>query len=168
VREIPVGQKYVAIVDDEDYACMSQFNWVPFPHRRKDGSIRNVYAQRLRYREDGQRRTQLMHRFLLSITDRSVQVDHHDHNGLHNWKGNLRICSAKQNRQNTAIPCNNTSGYKGVSWNKGRNVWEARLCVGGVRLFLGAFDNVRDGAAAYNAAAIKHYGEFAYLNVLQE
>jgi hypothetical protein len=59
---------------------------------------------------------------------------------------------------------NNTSGYKGVSWNSHAKAWAARITVRGRRVFLGSFDDPVEAAKAYNEAALEYHGEFAVLN----
>ena len=55
---------------------------------------------------------------------------------------------------------NNTSGYRGVSWQKKNSKWRARL----KRVHIGSFDNAIDAACAYDQAAIKAFGQLAKLN----
>lgn len=44
------------------------------------------------------------------------------------------------------------------------NKWAARIMANGKRIFLGLFKKTVDAAKAYNDAAIKYHGEFAFLN----
>lgn len=48
------------------------------------------------------------------------------------------------------IRINNTSGYRGVTWNKHAKKWVARICLNFKRITLGYFDNAQDGALAYD------------------
>jgi hypothetical protein len=66
-----------------------------------------------------------------------------------------------QNSQNSGAHKNNTSGYKGVSWNKGKKKWESAIRVNGTRKNLGRFNTKEEAAAAYQAAALELHGEFA-------
>lgn len=49
-------------------------------------------------------------------------------------------------------PKNNTSGHKGVSWNKRRELWEAYIQVHGKRKYLGRFDKYTDAVKARELA----------------
>jgi hypothetical protein len=52
----------------------------------------------------------------------------------------------------------------GVSWDKARSKWAARLGVGRQQHNLGRFDHEIDAAKAYDQAARKMLGDFAHLN----
>lgn len=60
----------------------------------------------------------------------------------------------------------NTSGYKGVSWNKAQQKWTADITVNYKHVYLGAFDKKIDAIVAYNEASVKYHGEFSRLNVI--
>ena len=92
------------------------------------------------------------------------QVDHRDENGLNNQKYNLRFCTISQNLMNRGKQKNNTTGFKGVSWNKVCQKFDARLTAGGQQICLGLFKDPKEAALAWNIAAIQHHGEFAYQN----
>lgn len=92
-------------------------------------------------------------------------IDHIDGNTLNNSIDNLRLVSNKQNQQNRATKNkNNSSGYKGVTWDKNRNKWIAQITVEGKCKFLGRYDCKIKAALAYNRAAIKYFKEYAALN----
>ena len=62
---------------------------------------------------------------------------------------------------NTLKQSNNTSGYKGVHWDKRRSRWVPQICVNGRKPYLGYFTNPEDAAKAYIEAAKRLHGEFA-------
>jgi hypothetical protein len=76
------------------------------------------------------------------------EIDHINRIGTDNRIINLRIVSRSENCKNRKIPSNNTSGYKGVSWNKGRNLWMAQISKDLKITTLGYFE---DKLAAYEA-----------------
>ena len=55
-----------------------------------------------------------------------------------------RIEDKKLNAINTGLPKNNTSGVKGVSWNKACGKWSAQIKVDGKKKHLGTFSNLED------------------------
>jgi len=92
MKTIPLTQSQVALVDDEDYPWISQFEWYTFKNRRISYAVRNGVV-------NGKRRTILMHRVIMN-TPKGMQVDHMDHNGVNNQKGNMRNCTGRQNAEN--------------------------------------------------------------------
>ncbi len=161
MKEIELTQGYVALVDDEDYERVSAHKWYAEVYRH------NVYAARAVYTTNKRRKTVKMHRFILGVIGSKVQVDHKDRNGLNNQRSNLRI-TIDQNQQNAGLRKDNTSGYKGVHWNKNRGRWQARIKFRSKHIGLGLFTDILDAARAYNKAALELFGEFALLNVIPE
>ncbi len=63
----------------------------------------------------------------------------------------------------------NTSGLKGVTYQKATNKWAAKIGTDGVRKHLGLFASGADAAAAYDKAAIEAWGiGNCYLNFPEE
>jgi hypothetical protein len=89
------------------------------------------------------------------------EVDHMDRNRSNNAAGNLRKASRSENGGNKTIHRNNTSGKKGVSWHKRLGKWAAYIRVDDQLKHLGYFEDIDDAAAAYRAAAVEFFGEFA-------
>lgn len=71
------------------------------------------------------------------------------------WK-NLRHVSRQCNIRNLPTSKRNKSGIVGVSWNKGRQKWQARITVSGKNIFLGLFGNKTGAARARWNAEVKH------------
>jgi hypothetical protein len=164
---IPLTQGYSALVDVEDYERVSFFHWHAAPQRRKDGSIKNVYA---RHSSTKKHSSQLLHRFILELEKADKRlVDHINHNGLDCTRANLRVATISQNvangrKQTTFCRKAPSSPFKGVTWRKSDKKWQAQIIVNGKYIHLGYFLNEVVAAKAYDAAARKHFGEFALLN----
>jgi hypothetical protein len=94
----------------------------------------------------------------------SMDLDHEDEVKTNNKIENLRIANDSKNRANIKKPKNNTSGYKGVAWNKWNGKWAAQIGVNYKHLHLGYFEKQEDAAKAYDKAAKEHFGEFAKTN----
>ena len=90
-----------------------------------------------------------------------VEIDHKDCDPLNNRWSNLRLATRSQNNANMLRQKRNTSGHKGVDWDKSRQQWRAQICVNGKRMMLGRFNEITTAAEAYRAAAEQHFGEFA-------
>jgi hypothetical protein len=73
---------------------------------------------------------------------------------------NLREATNSQNKCNTDKQSNNTSGYKGVCWNKERGKWWASITLNGKRTHLGYFADIDTAAKVREDASIKYFGEF--------
>ena len=57
----------------------------------------------------------------------------------------------------TSVHLNNSSGVRGVYWNKEKNKWQAQIQVNGKVIPLGRYDDLNDAAAA-RLAAEKRFG----------
>jgi hypothetical protein len=106
-----------------------------------------------------------LHRWLMrdALSEGST-VDHRDGDGLNNQRSNLRLCTQGQNNYNRG-PMGGRR-YKGVSRYGGVRGWIARVAKDGRDYYLGVFTTPRKAAAAYNRAARRLFGEFAWLNDL--
>jgi len=93
---------------------------------------------------------------------RSELVDHKDLNGLNNRRENLRLSNPLTSSRNRKKHFNSSTDYKGVSTEDGR--FRARIKVNGKQIGLGSYMTPELAAAAYDEAAIEHYGEFALTN----
>jgi hypothetical protein len=82
---------------------------------------------------------------------------------------NLRQCSIAENMANTKLlRLNNTSGARGVSWNKRLEKWHARVNFQGCLHHCGYFDSFEEAVQARDAKAKQIHGAFAKLNVSSE
>jgi hypothetical protein len=88
-------------------------------------------------------------------------VDHRNGNKLDNRIENLREADKRQNAQNSRRPSNNTSGFKGVTYDRARDKWIAQIKTSSGHRSIGRFETAEEAGAAYALAAEKAFGEFA-------
>lgn len=156
-REISLANgKGSALVDDEDYELVSQYRW----------QLDNAGYAKRGWGENGRIYIERMHRLIMGAPPfEGAQVDHINGDRLDNRRINLRWATRRQNLGNSRRPSNNTSGYKGVSWDEARGMWRADITTSiGRRKFLGYFGTPEKAASAYDGAAIDCFGEFAKTN----
>lgn len=92
---------------------------------------------------------------------RSEEVDHIDGDHANNAWRNLREVTGSQNKMNLPLRSDNTSGVKGVWWDKRRSMWAAEIMIAGRKRHLGYFDNLEAAKAIRIKAAERLHGEFA-------
>lgn len=89
------------------------------------------------------------------------QIDHINRNTSDDRIANLREATGAQNKANSGVYRNNTSGFPGVYWDAGRGHWRAKGNVNGKRQWLGRFATKEEAYAAYLSCKRAAYGEFA-------
>lgn len=102
-----------------------------------------------------------LHRLIMSAPT-GYEVDHINHDKTDNRKLNLRVCTRINNAWNNTGSSANTSGHRGVYWEKQTGRWFARITVRGEVLMLGYFDLFDDAVRARLDAEAHYFKEFAY------
>ena len=153
------------MVDDADYSEIIKYKWCACYNVK----TKSYYACRRGKISDRERlgKTIYLHREIMNPVKGFI-VDHIDHNTLNNTRLNIRICTNSQNMRNRGKQSNNTSGYKGVGWNKQDGKWQAQININGKNTGIGRFKCKHEAARAYNLAARMYHGEFAYTNIIKE
>jgi hypothetical protein len=135
------------LIDDQDYAWAQRYAW----------SLNNAgYPQCWRG---------FLHR-LVAGAQKGEYVDHRKGNKLDCRRSELRLCRQSENAMNRRKAGNCSSRFKGVSWDKARGKWRARMVSrqSGRLIHLGYFGDEVQAATAYDEAARFQYGEFALTN----
>lgn len=88
-------------------------------------------------------------------------IDHIDMDRSNNHPSNLRLCSQSQNKRNAGPSANNTTGYKGVFWQKSAKKWFVQVRHKGKQHYGGLFDTAEGANRAAITLREKLHGDFA-------
>lgn len=154
MKEIQLTQGKVALVDDEDFEWLSQWNW----YANKDPRNHRYYAKRI----CGNKWLK-MHRVIMGAKQ-GEEVDHINGDGLDNRRCNLRVCTHSQNSMNRIKSKNTSSKYLGVCWFSVQKRWVVQKIVRGKRHWGGSFKNEEDAGRRADELAKELHGEYATLN----
>jgi HNH endonuclease/AP2 domain len=107
---------------------------------------------------DGKR--QLAHRIiwcLLFGVEPPHDIDHINGNRADNRRANLRMATRAQNRQNTRLSKNNSSGVQGVTWDPERSKWATQIMVDRKNKHLGRYETLEEAALVRRLAEEKYH-----------
>ena len=88
-----------------------------------------------------------------------LQVDHMNNVRTDNRISNLQLLSAPYNCRFCLKQKNNTSGFPGVTWDKARKKWKAKIYIDCKNKHLGYFDSPEVAYEAYLQGKIKFHGK---------
>lgn len=152
---VDLGENRTLIVDACFAPLVIPYRWIVHP----GGAVFCNPPKRDHPAQPGKKLV-LIHRVVLNAPD-GVEVDHQNRNPLDNRLANLRPCGRAESNWNSPRRANNTSGFKGVNFNKESGKWVARIMCHRKSHYLGRYDTPEDAHRAYCEGAIRLHGEFA-------
>ena len=146
MKKIKLTQGKYAYLDDKDFVIQSKFNWILRKHRYTFYVFRWVKGKRVH-----------LHKEILGKIPRGkTEIDHIDGDGLNNCRKNLMFVTNHENQRKRKLNKNNTSGHKGIYWNKRLKKWQAYGYINYKSIYIGVFSKIED--------AIKAREKFTRLN----
>lgn len=142
--------------DLEDYDIIKNYHWM------EKGDEGYIVAK---VWNNNKPSTVFLHRLIMQENGYNINgldVDHINHKTHDNRKSELRVCEHYKNIVASKTYTNNTSGRKGVSWDKSRNLWTASITVNKKTHHLGRFANFDDAVKAREEAEKKYHKEYHY------
>lgn len=152
-KEVPLTQDKVALVDDEDYDRVCAHRWCFHNIRGYHRAVSRINGELVSMAD-----------FILGVIS-GQEVDHINHDTLDNRRENIRPCTRSQNLMNARKRTGQCSSrFKGIWWDKSVERWHAEITVRGNTTRVGTSECEIEAAGMYNYAAKKLFGEFAYVN----
>jgi HNH endonuclease/AP2 domain len=153
---------HLFLIDTEDWPRISGFKWSV----SSDGGKSRYVSTRIEGKKI------YLHRVLLEAPH-GQKVDHRNGDPLDNRRANLRLATHQQNmfnrrKSHTFKGKPTASTFKGVTWERSRGRYKARIKKNGIYHYLGHFMDERSAAIAYDHAALEMFGEFAQTNFTYE
>lgn len=147
MKRIPLTKGAFTLIDDEDVDFVTRWRWKLHP---QGYACRSTWV-------DGRYVTVMLHR-LIAGTPSGLQTDHVNRDRLDNRRSNLRNVTGSVNTMNQGLSPRNTSGYRGVTWDKARQKWQAKTKHLGVWIYLGRYDTPEEADNARRAYDAAHRG----------
>jgi hypothetical protein len=143
MREIPLSQGRVVLVDDGDFPLLSEHRWCYRAER--DG--RQGYAVR-HVKVDGKDRLAYLHREIMQPAP-GTEVIFLNHDRLDCRRENLRVVSKQEARQHHRVRKDSQSGSKGVRYNAATDTYSAYVYRHNVCYHVGTFKTRCEAERAY-------------------
>lgn len=152
---LPLADGRTAIIDEEDVAAVSLHPWF-WGHGEVGTRLHDKHLP--------------LKRFIAKSKARVVVI-HANDDKLDFRRSNLKCATranvlTRQKKRRQSKNGETTSRFKGVAWERARERWRAQIKPRPTRkvINLGRFRNEREAAEAYDKAAIRYFGEHAWLN----
>jgi len=139
----------IATIDASDVETVKKHKW----HLSDYGYVVTNYK----------RKPYFLSRLIMAPVPKGMVVDHKDRIRLNNRRSNLRYATRSQNSANSAFH-RGASGSRGISWDKARSKWIAKMHHQSKHVYIGRYDSKEVAIAAYNKKVSELRGEFAVLN----
>lgn len=149
VKSIYLQDGEEIFVDDEDYERVNQYTW----HKSYSGNAKLIRTKNKKI-DYLSLQSYIKPNSFQKIKNNDFTKDNLTSKGnAHRW---------------TKAKFNNSSKYKGVSWNKKRNCWSVNICINGKTKNLGSYKDEDKAAKVYNQAVLDFWGGESYLNIIGE
>src|SRR3984893_7080644 len=120
-QQINLSQNKIAVVNDEDFARVSQFHWC----YRAERNNKPGYAIR-HEKVDGSYKTRYLHREIITPPP-GKEVIFLNHDRLDCRRENLKDVTKEEARQHHRARCDNLAGLKGISYNRHPQTWSVDI-----------------------------------------
>lgn len=147
IVECTTNSGYKFLIDLDDLELVSKYSW----------SQTNNYLMTW---DSELKRNIYLHQLIMGThisRDKYLVVDHINHQRSDNRRKNLRLVTYQQNSRNCSVAKRNTSGYTGVSWNIGKNRWQATIRIDGRLIMLGMRKELDDAIELRKQAEIVYF-----------
>jgi hypothetical protein len=163
IKKKSIDKLFEVYIDLEDLEKVKKYSWHVQYARTND----EYYVSATNYLGmfNGKPKYQILqlHRYVMDVIDDDrYEVDHKNYKPLDNRKKNLRLTIHNKNlKHRNGKNSNNKSGYRNVSYDKGKGLWAVQLIVDGKNTKIGFFDDVHEAGRFAEEKRKELYGMYA-------
>lgn len=148
VTKIAINTSYgiiYTLIDTDDLDKIRDFSNTSWcvNYSKNDG----IDGVKTKIQKNGIRKQYWLHRLITDCPD-CYSVDHINGNTLDNRKQNLRISTQAENATNISMLKNSTTGYRNVTFEKGR--YRVRFTKNGKSISLGRYETIEEAIKVAN------------------
>ena len=148
------GTRLEMVIDTSDLERADEHPWNWYAIWSKNS--KSFYCQG-NVNHNGFKTTIMFHRFLTKCP-KDMVCDHFNNDTLDNRRINIRVVTDAQNKQNhNGAQSNNTSGVRGVYWNKANGKWVAQMKVNAKQTYLGSFETIEEAECVVRKSRAKNH-----------
>lgn len=155
MKKIYLSNGGYTIVDDDMYDVLSKYKW----KCQKGYATRNAYMGK---NKEGEYiyKTISIHSIVLP-GKKGFVTDHINRDRLDNRRSNLRLCTNSQNTFNQSPRKDNSTGVRGVFFDRRNNVYYSQITVNRKVYNLGNFKSLAEAYGAYITHSEHFFGEYS-------
>jgi len=142
-----------AIIDVDDLEICKNYTWFK--------SKRNSVEGRLKNSKNKSNKIIKLHRLVMGVDDKKIQIDHINHDILDNRKINLRMCSNKENQRNKIKNIKSKFGINGVFFHEKQNRYLSYITFDKKRIHIGSFKTLDEAINSRIDAEKIYFKDFA-------
>lgn len=136
------GEGNFALIDDDIFEIVNEYKW----------SLRKGYVvstmSHHKDRKIGIRHKVInLHHIVLPFNE-GMDIDHKNRNRLDNRRSNLRHIKRSVNSLNGKLRKQNTSGHRGVGWDKAAHKWKASIKLNYKQITIGRYKTFEEAVRA--------------------
>lgn len=162
MKRLEIQPDVFILLDDEDLEWVSRERWYAVSNKK---TFTRKIRKSLTHIE---RKSKTPKPFLASLIvphdPKTHTVVYRDGNGLNLQKSNLLVLDRSTFEGTNPRPIRSNSGFRGVTWVKGRQCWQVQITSQKIQYNLGRFKSLKEAALTYNKKALDLYGDNAFLN----
>lgn len=165
MKELPLRNSELSVkVDDDVYDILSKYTWSlnynGYAYCNDKVKLHTLYKTRRMHR--------IIYQMKFGHIARTDEIDHIDVDSLNNQLSNLRKVDRKNNSKNRRGNRGSYSRFKGVYWDSRGEKFIAEISLDGKKHYLGSSNDEIVCAKKYNDKAKELFGDYAYLNKIEE
>jgi len=152
MKKLHLSNNRIALLDDCDTHLLNikKPGWHFHKARKTNGYVAKMINN---FDNKGKRKLVYLHHAIMGISNKKLEIDHINGNGLDNRRENLRFVTIRINQQNQYRHRGANKKSPGTVYIRRRNKWKSSIKIMGKIMHLGYFNTEQEAADKYREVA---------------